>query len=108
MPPLPYTHYACPCNTTTTSKLPSNPPDASDPADAPLNPHDPRTRRTLHPLPDLFFCDECDALRCPRCCIDDLLYTYCPSCLFEVPGATVRADANRCGPAMPAPPDPPH
>lgn len=35
----------------------------------------------LHALNALYFCDVCKALRCERCVVDEVVQTYCPSCL---------------------------
>src|SRR5262249_24666251 len=43
----------------------------------------------------LFFCEECDAIRCNRCVSVEVSTYYCPNCLFEVPSASVRAEKNR-------------
>ncbi|KAJ3529695.1 hypothetical protein NM688_g7820 [Phlebia brevispora] len=50
----------------------------------------------FHPLHNLFFCEECDAIRCNRCVMMEVSGYYCPNCLFEVPSASVRAEKNRC------------
>ncbi|KZO97654.1 dynactin p62 [Calocera viscosa TUFC12733] len=49
-----------------------------------------------HPLDTLYFCPECDAVRCARCVSVEVSTYYCPNCLFEVPSASVRAEKNRC------------
>ncbi|KAK9454861.1 dynactin p62 family-domain-containing protein, partial [Dipodascopsis uninucleata] len=36
----------------------------------------------LHSLNNLYFCDVCMALRCQRCVVDEVIQTYCPSCLY--------------------------
>lgn len=51
---------------------------------------------SFHPLHSLFFCEECDAVRCNRCVSVEVSGYYCPNCLFEVPSASVRAEKNRC------------
>lgn len=51
---------------------------------------------SFHPLHELFFCEECDAVRCNRCVSVEVSGYYCPNCLFEVPSASVRAEKNRC------------
>ncbi|KAF8606989.1 dynactin p62 [Ceratobasidium sp. AG-I] len=50
----------------------------------------------FHPLTSLYFCEECDAVRCPRCVALEVSGYYCPNCLFEVPSASVRGEKNRC------------
>ncbi|KAF8158190.1 dynactin subunit 4 [Crassisporium funariophilum] len=77
----PTVEYHCPC--LSTSPIP--PP-----------PHLPSSSHSFHPLHTLFFCEECDAVRCNRCVAIEVSSFYCPNCLFEVPSASVRAEKNRC------------
>ncbi|KAI0064149.1 hypothetical protein BV25DRAFT_1823716 [Artomyces pyxidatus] len=63
---------------------------------APPPPHLPSSSYSFHPLHELFFCEECDAVRCNRCVSVEVSGYYCPNCLFEVPSASVRAEKNRC------------
>ena len=79
MPPSVY--YHCPC-------LAGSP--------VPPPPHLPSSAFSFHPLHTLFFCEECDAIRCNRCVAVEVSTYYCPNCLFEVPSASVRAEKNRC------------
>ncbi|KZT54734.1 dynactin p62 [Calocera cornea HHB12733] len=71
--------YHCPC-----SSLHAPPPTL------------PSASYQSHPLDMLYFCPECDAVRCPRCVSVEVSTYYCPNCLFEVPSASVRAEKNRC------------
>lgn len=48
-----------------------------------------------HQLGALLFCEECDAVRCDSCAVAEPACFFCPSCLFEVPSASVRAERNR-------------
>ncbi|EKM79298.1 hypothetical protein AGABI1DRAFT_120716 [Agaricus bisporus var. burnettii JB137-S8] len=73
--------YHCPCLST---------------SPAPPPPHYPSSSHQFHPLHNLFFCEECDAVRCNRCVSVEVSTYYCPNCLFEVPSASVRAEKNRC------------
>ncbi|KAF9562592.1 dynactin p62 [Agrocybe pediades] len=73
--------YHCPCLA---------PPEYAPP------PIFPSSSYSFHPLHDLFFCEECDAIRCNRCVSVEVSSYYCPNCLFEVPSASVRAEKNRC------------
>ncbi|EPQ31476.1 uncharacterized protein PFL1_00811 [Pseudozyma flocculosa PF-1] len=50
----------------------------------------------FHPLESLYFCDECDQIRCSRCVAVDIAAYYCPNCLFEVPHASVKQSRNLC------------
>lgn len=101
----PHVLYHCPCNQTSTSSTPSsssapgrsqrhNSSLASPPPGLPV--YSPASRYAFHPLDSLYFCDECDEIRCNRCVTVDISSYYCPNCLFEVPGASVKAEKNRC------------
>ena len=61
----------------------------------PPPPHLQSSSRSFHPLHTLFFCEECDAVRCNRCVSVEVSSYYCPNCLFEVPSASVRSEKNR-------------
>lgn len=76
----PSIHYHCPC--LSTSPVPPPPNLLS-------------SLYSFHPLHALFFCEECDAVRCNRCVSVEVSGYYCPNCLFEVPSASVRAEKNR-------------
>jgi len=100
--PFPYTHYACPCSDLTsivpssTSKRNSSIQSTVNTVeDRTFNPHDPRANYSLYPLDHLFYCDECHGIRCPKCCNEEIISWYCPSCLFEVPSSAVKGDGNR-------------
>ncbi|KAH9989716.1 dynactin p62 family-domain-containing protein [Russula compacta] len=67
---------------------------SADPVPPP--PNTPSSSYSFHPLHELFFCEECDAVRCNRCVSVEVSGYYCPNCLFEVPSASVRAEKNRC------------
>ncbi|KAI0915844.1 hypothetical protein AcV7_007200 [Taiwanofungus camphoratus] len=77
----PSIEYYCPC----LAASPHPPP-----------PHLSSSAYSFHPLHNLFFCEECDAVRCNRCVLVEVSGYYCPNCLFEVPSASVRAEKNRC------------
>ncbi|GBE83087.1 hypothetical protein SCP_0501330 [Sparassis crispa] len=77
----PSVEYYCPC----LADSPHPPP-----------PHLASSSHSFHPLHNLFFCEECDAVRCNRCVLVEVSGYYCPNCLFEVPSASVRAEKNRC------------
>lgn len=79
----PKIEYYCPC----LAESPHPPP-----------PHVASSAYSFHPLHNLFFCEECDAVRCNRCVLLEVSGYYCPNCLFEVPSASVRAEKNRCVP----------
>ncbi|KAH9969728.1 dynactin p62 family-domain-containing protein [Russula dissimulans] len=77
----PSVYYHCPCL-------------SIDPVPPP--PNTPSSSYSFHPLHELFFCEECDAVRCNRCVSVEVSGYHCPNCLFEVPSASVRAEKNRC------------
>jgi dynactin-4 len=76
----PVVSYYCPCNA---------------PTHAPPPAHLPSSAFCFHPLEELYFCEECDAVRCDECVLVEVSGYYCPNCLFEVPSASVRAEKNR-------------
>ncbi|PWZ00821.1 hypothetical protein BCV70DRAFT_200087 [Testicularia cyperi] len=114
----PYVLYHCPCEqsssgssaaqptataaTTPSSALSPSPSvsaaavasSSSVPPELPA--YSPAARYAFHQLESLYFCDECDQIRCNRCVTFDISSYYCPNCLFEVPGASVKAEKNRC------------
>ncbi|KAK9464766.1 dynactin p62 family-domain-containing protein [Lipomyces arxii] len=47
----------------------------------------------LHALNSLYFCDNCMVLRCERCIVEEVVQTYCPSCL-QVYSADTTASGN--------------
>lgn len=79
----PTIHYYCPCQ-------------SGESVQTPPPPHMASSSASFHPLHSLFFCEECDAVRCNRCVSIEVSGYYCPNCLFEVPSASVRAEKNRC------------
>ncbi|KAG2344491.1 hypothetical protein BDR05DRAFT_882381 [Suillus weaverae] len=81
----PAIHYYCPCQ-------------SGESVQTPPPPHMASSSASFHPLHCLFFCEECDAVRCNRCVSIEVSGYYCPNCLFEVPSASVRAEknSNRC------------
>jgi len=60
-----------------------------------FNPADPRSNFSLYPLDHLMWCEDCHDIRCPRCTVEEIVCWYCPNCLFETPGGTVRSEGNR-------------
>ncbi|BGP15956.1 hypothetical protein JCM10213v2_003949 [Rhodosporidiobolus nylandii] len=58
--------------------------------------NDPLASFQHHPLSDLLFCEDCDAIRCDSCASCEIACYFCPNCLFEVPSASVRGEKNRC------------
>lgn len=54
------------------------------------------SRYSFHPLSHLYFCGECTTSRCHLCAQSEIVTHYCPSCLFEVPSASVKSERSRC------------
>ncbi|KAF9783108.1 dynactin p62 family-domain-containing protein [Thelephora terrestris] len=67
-----------------------------DPNSLPPPPNLPSSSHSYHEIHDLYFCEECDLIRCNRCVSVEVSGYYCPNCLFEVPSASVRGEKNRC------------
>ncbi|GJE99005.1 dynactin p62 [Phanerochaete sordida] len=77
----PSVEYYCPCQASTPH---------------PPQPNLASSSYSFHALHNLYFCEECDAIRCNHCVMVEVSGYYCPNCLFEVPSASVRAEKNRC------------
>lgn len=71
------------------STTPSLAPPPSLPAYTPSASH------SFHALDSLYFCEECDAVRCELCVQIEISAFFCPTCLFEVPAASVKGERNR-------------
>jgi len=90
----------CPCADSPADAPPAEEAAAAD-ADGALetrrifDPTQPRAKYSLHPLGYLYFCQECQAIRCPRCVQEEIVAAFCPMCLFEVPLTSIKADGNR-------------
>jgi hypothetical protein len=61
----------------------------------PLSPSYASSSSSFNPLGELYFCEECDAVRCDLCCVSEIASYFCPNCTFDVPSANVRGDKNR-------------
>ena len=104
---LPYTYYSCPCTDITESphapsptlpaadNVPTQTRTDGNENDQTFNPYHPRANFALYPLEHLLFCNECHELRCPRCYYEEVMYYYCPSCLFETQSVSVKGESNR-------------
>lgn len=99
---IPYSYIQCPCSSDGPLKR-HNPAedDEADGEDAPdeARPFDPRAPRanfSLYPMEYLLYCADCYEIRCQRCVLDEIVYWFCPNCLFEVPSSTVKSEGNRC------------
>ncbi|EKM51670.1 uncharacterized protein PHACADRAFT_150266 [Phanerochaete carnosa HHB-10118-sp] len=76
----PGVEYYCPCQASTPH---------------PPQPNLASSSYSFHALHNLYFCEECDAIRCNHCVMVEVSGYYCPNCLFEVPSASVRAEKTR-------------
>lgn len=89
----------CPCaDSPADAPIPTAEDEASTPEDTVDRIFDPtlaRAKYSLHPLGYLYFCQECQAIRCPRCVQEEIVSAFCPMCLFEVPLTSIKADGNR-------------
>ncbi|KAI9777488.1 MAG: hypothetical protein M1816_004710 [Peltula sp. TS41687] len=114
----PYTHVACPCvdsfqpitlkrytykppNTTTTTtgeQADRNLEEGEEEEEEEEQTFDPTSARAnylLYPISHLFYCEDCREIRCPRCVTEEIMYWYCPNCLFEVPSSIVKGEGNK-------------
>jgi dynactin 4 len=92
--------FHCPCADSPADAPPpedgqSTPPEDSEEKWRVFDPSLPRAEYSLHTLGYLYFCQECQAVRCPRCVQEEIISVYCPMCLFEVPLSSIKADGNR-------------
>lgn len=91
---FPYSYYRCSCNSTEPG-APEDEDDEDADRDETFDPSDPRSDYCLYPLDSLMWCEDCHDIRCPRCTVEEIVCWYCPNCLFEVPGTTVKSEGNR-------------
>jgi dynactin 4 len=90
----PNAYYRCPC----ASESVHYSQDAANDEEEEERDFDPTTARanfSLSRLEQLFYCDTCHQIRCPKCVTEEILCWYCPNCLFEVPSSTVRSEGTR-------------
>ncbi|CCJ28788.1 unnamed protein product [Pneumocystis jirovecii] len=93
---FPYIHIYCPCSDSSIDLQENNP--FSNPLgilDDRINTENPRSSFSHHPLQNLYFCEECYAIRCPRCIQEETISYFCPNCLFEVPRSNITNYGNR-------------
>ncbi|KTW31477.1 hypothetical protein T552_00120 [Pneumocystis carinii B80] len=96
MTTFPYVHIYCPCADSPIDFKKDEP--ISNFLDIPgdiIDTLDQRMSFSLHPLPNLYFCEECYAIRCPRCVQEETISQFCPNCLLEVPKSSIYSDGNR-------------
>lgn len=53
-------------------------------------------RSSFHQLSSLYFCEECDSIRCSLCVTVEPSSYFCPNCLFDVPLPSVKESRTRC------------
>lgn len=95
--PTPYTYFQCPCTDVLAPprNRESNHEDEEEDEQT-FDPRSPRANYSLYPLDHLLYCEDCHQIRCEKCVLDEIVTYYCPNCLFEVPGSSVKTDGNRC------------
>ena len=111
---FPYTYISCPCTDITSSasslnlsSLTLNPRHSSGSVRASGNedeengqsertfdPRSPRANYSLFPIEHLLFCEDCQQIRCPRCCIEEVVAWFCPGCYTESSVARVRGEGG--------------
>lgn len=101
---FPYTYISCPCSDPARRALASKRTsreididEALEQEDSTFDPKHPRSAFSLHPPEHLFYCEDCQDLKCPRCVVEEIVCIYCPQCLFDAVPSSVKADGNRCG-----------
>ena len=62
----------------------------------PLPCYDAPSQYSYFSLDELYFCEECDQIKCKRCTTAEVSAYYCPACLYDVQAANVKADRMRC------------
>lgn len=72
------------------------PPSDDEEDEQTFDPRAARSNFSLYPPEQLFYCEDCHQIKCPRCITEEILCWYCPSCLFETPSSLVRNEGNRC------------
>jgi dynactin 4 len=85
----------CPCADSPADAPPSQAEEDDEREQQIFDPTTPRAKYSLHALGYLYFCQECQAIRCPRCVQEEIVSAFCPMCLFEVPLTSIKADGNR-------------
>lgn len=98
--------YHCPCSTTPTYLQHTAAASSSTSSSTPANSFSlpaaqsqikpPIPSSSAYPLSSLYFCEECDSIRCSLCVTADVGSYYCPNCLFDVPAASVKTERARC------------
>lgn len=101
---FPYTYISCPCSDPARRALASKRTsreididEALEQEDSTFDPRNARSAFSLHPPEHLFYCEDCQDLKCPRCVVEEIVCIYCPQCLFDAVPSSVKADGNRCG-----------
>ena len=46
-------------------------------------------------IENLYYCEECESVKCHRCISEDIYLYYCPQCQFEVPGASAHGEKTK-------------
>lgn len=46
-------------------------------------------------IENLYYCENCESVKCTRCTTQDIYLYYCPQCLFEVPGVSAHSEKSK-------------
>ncbi|KAL9940623.1 hypothetical protein V8E36_000111 [Tilletia maclaganii] len=77
--------FHCPC---------TGEPRANEPPSLPS--YSPAAVYSYFPLPNLYFCDDCDQVRCDQCLNIEISLFFCPNCLFTIQSSHIKEQQNRC------------
>ncbi|KAK0532597.1 hypothetical protein OC835_003288 [Tilletia horrida] len=77
--------FHCPC---------TGEPKAHDPPSLPS--YSPAAVYSYFPLQNLYFCDDCDQVRCDQCLNIEISSFFCPNCMFTIQASHVKEQQNRC------------
>ncbi|CAD6932240.1 unnamed protein product [Tilletia controversa] len=77
--------FHCPC---------TDEPKQSEPPSLPS--YSPAAVYSYFPLQNLYFCDDCDQVRCDRCLNIEISQFFCPSCMFTIQSSHIKEQRNRC------------
>jgi dynactin-4 len=97
---FPYSYISCPCADTSTpiqalgAAAPSQQ-ENDENEEKTFDPRSPRANFSLFPADYLMWCEDCHDIKCERCTVEEILFWYCPNCLFETPSSMVKSDGNR-------------
>ncbi|KAE8224328.1 hypothetical protein CF319_g2758 [Tilletia indica] len=77
--------FHCPC---------TGEPKQSEPPSLPS--YSPAAVYSYFPLQNLYFCDDCDQVRCDQCLNTEISLFFCPNCMFTIQSSHIKEQRNRC------------